>query len=127
MIVLAEIAINGAPIANTEYSPFYLKFGYHPEFWWDLPYRQEPGSDARKETVRGILHRIKDDWRMVREAFKNEQDRAATYADQRLADYQFKECQDVLIKRRRHYRGQSAVIGGRWHLGQWDLSGSRGY
>ena len=29
LIVLAEIAINGAPIANTEYSPFYLNFGYH--------------------------------------------------------------------------------------------------
>ena len=32
LIVLAEIAINGAPIANTEYSPFYLNFGYHPVF-----------------------------------------------------------------------------------------------
>jgi len=40
LIVLAEIAINGAPIANTEYSPFYLNFGYHPVFWWDLPDRQ---------------------------------------------------------------------------------------
>ena len=32
LIVLAEIATNGAPIANTEYSPFYLNFGYHPVF-----------------------------------------------------------------------------------------------
>ena len=32
IIVLAEIAINGAPIANTEYSPFYHSFGYHPVF-----------------------------------------------------------------------------------------------
>ena len=30
LIVLAEIAINGEPFANTEYSPFYLNFGYHP-------------------------------------------------------------------------------------------------
>ena len=37
LIVLAVIAINGAPIANTEYSPFYLNFGYHAVFWWDLP------------------------------------------------------------------------------------------
>ena len=42
LIVLAEIAINGAPIANTEYSPFHLNSGYHPLFWWDLPDRQEP-------------------------------------------------------------------------------------
>ena len=52
LIVLAEIAINGAPIANTEYSPFYLNLGYHPVFWWDLPDRQEPGSGTRKVAVR---------------------------------------------------------------------------
>ena len=28
LIVLAEIAITGAPTANTEYSPFYLNFGF---------------------------------------------------------------------------------------------------
>ena len=53
-----------------------------------------------------MVHRMKDDWRMVLKAFKKEQDMAAAYADRRLADYQFKECQDVLINRRRHYRGQ---------------------
>ena len=31
---------------------------------------------------------------------------AAAYADRRLADYQFKEGQDVLINRRRHNRWQ---------------------
>ena len=30
----------------------------------------------------------------------------AAYADRRRADYQFREGQDVLINRRRHYRGQ---------------------
>ena len=49
---------------------------------------------------------MKDDWKMVRAAFKKEQDMAAAYADRRRADYQFKEGQDVLINRRRHYRGQ---------------------
>ena len=92
--MLAEIAINVAPIANTEYSPFYLNFVYHPVFWWDLPDRQEPGLGARKEAVRGIVHRKKDDWKMVRAAFKKKQDRAAAYADGRRADYQFKERQD---------------------------------
>ena len=69
LIVLAEFAINEAPIANTEYSPFYLNFGYHPVFWWDLPGRQEPGPGARKEAVRCVVHRMKDDWMMVRDAF----------------------------------------------------------
>ena len=91
--MLAETAINGAPIANTEYSPFYLNFVYHPVFWCDLPDRQEPGPGARKEAVRGMVHRMKDDWKMVRAAFKKEQDRAAALADRRRADYQIKEGQ----------------------------------
>ena len=121
--MLAEIAINGAPIANTEYSPFYLNFGYHPVFWWDLPDRQEPGPGAKKEAVRRMVHRMKDDWKMVRAAFRKEQDRAAAYADQRRADYQFNEGQDVLINRTTE--DSLAVIEDRWRLKQWDLSGSR--
>ena len=54
--------------------------------------------------MRGMVHRMKDDWKMVREAFKKEQDMAEAYAARRRADYQFKEGQDVLINRRRHYR-----------------------
>ena len=53
-----------------------------------------------------MVHRMKEDWRAVREAFKNEQDSADAYADRRRVDYQFLEGQDVLINRRRHYRGQ---------------------
>ena len=83
-----------------------MNFGYHPVFWWDLPDRQEPGPGAKKEAVRGMVHRMKDDWKMVRAALKKDQDRAAAYADRRRADYQFMEGQDVLINRRRHYRGQ---------------------
>ena len=52
---------------------------------------QEPGRGAKMKAVRGMAHRMKDDWRMVSEAFKKEQDLAAAYADRRRADYQFKE------------------------------------
>ena len=75
-------------------------------FWWDLPDRQDPEAGVDKDAVRGMVHRMKVEWRMVRKAFKKEQDRAATYADRRRADYQFNEGQDVLINCRRHYREQ---------------------
>ena len=88
--MLAEIAIKEAPIANTEYSPFYLNFGYYPVFWLDFPDMQEPAPRANKEAVSGMAHRMKEDWRMVSEAFKKEQDLALAYADRRRADYQFK-------------------------------------
>ena len=70
-----------------------------------------------------MVHRMKDDWRMVRKAFKKEQDRAAACADRRRADYQFKEGQDVLINRRRHSRGQFGSGRGPLTREQWDLSG----
>ena len=117
LTVLAEIAINGAPIANTEYSPFYLNFGYHPVFWWDLPDRQEPGVGARKEAVRGMVHRMKDDWRMVR---------AAAYADRRRADYSSRKVRMCLLTAGGTTEGSSAVTEGRWRPEQWDLSGTRG-
>ena len=34
---MVEIAINNAPIANTELSPFYLNLGYHLHFRFDVP------------------------------------------------------------------------------------------
>ena len=37
LLGLAESAINSAPIANTEYTTFYVNCGYHPVLWWDLP------------------------------------------------------------------------------------------
>ena len=37
LLDMVEIAINNAPIANTELSPFHLNLGYHPHFWFDVP------------------------------------------------------------------------------------------
>ena len=50
-----------------------------------------------------MVHRMKEDWKIVRKAFKKVQDRTAAYTDRRRADYQFKEDQNVLINRRIHY------------------------
>ena len=36
LLTIVEIAINYAHLATTEYSPFYLHYGYHPIFQWDL-------------------------------------------------------------------------------------------
>jgi hypothetical protein len=106
LLVLAEIAINSAPIANTEYSPFYLNYGYHPTFWWDLPENAEPGPGAKKEVVRETVRRMRKEWVAVREAFKKEQQKALVYANRKRANYEFRVGQDVLISRRRHYKGQ---------------------
>ena len=66
-----------------------------------------------------MLHRMKDDWKMVRKEFKKEQDRAAAYADRRRADYQFKEGKTCLSIAGGTTDGSSAVTGRRWRRGQW--------
>ena len=38
LLYFVEIDITNAPVANNEYSTFYLNCGYHPVFQWDLPY-----------------------------------------------------------------------------------------
>jgi hypothetical protein len=107
LIGLAEIAINSAPIANTEYSPFYLNCGYHPAFWWDLPEGGIlPEEIPRNEAVRVITRRMSEDWKAVRGAFEKEQRRVNEYANKKRANNQFQLGQDVLINRRRHFRGQ---------------------
>ena len=48
LIVLAEIAINGAPIANTEYSPFYLNFGITQCFGGTCRTGKSRGQELRR-------------------------------------------------------------------------------
>ena len=37
VLYMVEMAINNAPIASTEFSPYYLNYGFHPVFQWDVP------------------------------------------------------------------------------------------
>ena len=37
LLEFVEIAISNATIADTELRPFYLKLGYHPQFFFDIP------------------------------------------------------------------------------------------
>ena len=48
LLDMVEIAINNAPIANTELIPFYLNLGYHPHFWFDVPNFDEVRQEGDK-------------------------------------------------------------------------------
>ena len=34
---IVEMAVNNAPLVETDFSPYYLTYGYHPTFYHDLP------------------------------------------------------------------------------------------
>ena len=47
MLDLVEMAINNAPLVDTDLSPFYLTFGYHPTMLTDvLKYTGPDAHDA---------------------------------------------------------------------------------
>ena len=48
MLDIVEIAINNAPVANTELSPFSLNLGYHPHFWFDVTKLDEARLEGDK-------------------------------------------------------------------------------
>ena len=103
-LVLVEIAINSAPIVNTEYSTYYLNYGYHPIFLWDYPDLELMTEQGEWHPVDLYILRMKLAWNEVRKAFENEKQRAAEYSNRKRADYEFRVGQDVLISKRRHYR-----------------------
>ena len=34
---IVKMAVNNAPLVETDFSPYYLTYGYHPTFYHDLP------------------------------------------------------------------------------------------
>ena len=102
---MVEIAINNAPIANTELSPFYLNLGYHPHFWLDVQHFDEVRLEGDKTIqVRDWIDKIRAEWDLVYRARYPEQERAKTFGNRKQADYKFKVGQDILINQRNHQR-----------------------
>ena len=111
LLTLVEIAINNAPIATTEYSPYYLNYGFHPVFHFDLPDAKPPPSDRRLEPLSRFLVRMQTDWEAIAKVFQANQQRTSRFANQRRLDYQFTVGQQVLVSQRHHYRSQLGPSG----------------
>ena len=80
LLDFVEIAINNAPIADTELSQFYLNLGYNPQFFFDIT-----------DLFRTLYH---------------ERARAEEMGNRKKANYKFKVGQDILINQRKHHLNQ---------------------
>ena len=100
----AEVAINSASIANTEFSPFYLNFGYHPTFYCDQKEPRYPPHGAQFEPLRQFLSRLTTTWETVRVALQKQQVKAAAMANRKRADYQFHVGDQVLVNRSKRFK-----------------------
>ena len=109
---MVEIAINNAPIANTELSHFYLNLGYHHHFWFDVPNLDEVRLEGDKTIqVNDWIAKMVADWALVFRALYHKQARAETFGHRKRADHQFKVGQDILINQRKHHRNQLGTVG----------------
>ena len=112
LLDMVEITINNAQIANTELSPFYLNLRYHHHFWFDVPNLHEVRLEGDKTIhVRDWIKKMRADWNLVYRALYHEQTRTETFGNRKLADYQFKVCQYILINQRKHHRNQLGPVG----------------
>ena len=69
---IVDMAVNIAPLVETNFSPYYLTYGYHPTFYHDLP--EFTGAEKRmKEQPRQFMARLLADWNHVSEIFRNNQ------------------------------------------------------
>ena len=111
LLPLVEIAINNAPIANTEFSPYYLNSGSHPIFHFDvLP---DTSQTVSLEPVARFVQRLHADWIAVQQALDANWERANTYVNRKRTDYTFQFGQLVLVCQQRYWRSQ---LGGRGPL-----------
>ena len=65
LLDMVEIAINNAPISNTELSPFYLNLGYYSNFWFDVPNFDEVKLEGGNTIqVRDWIKEMQADWHL---------------------------------------------------------------
>jgi len=103
-----EIAINNAPIADTEQSPFYLNLGYHPQFFCDIPdLDEERLRGEQKIYIKEWAKKLAYDWAFVFRALYHELARAEEMGDRKKANYQFNV--GPFVSERFNLRGQQHV------------------
>ena len=82
LLDMVEIAINNAPIANTELSPFYLNLGYQPHFWLDVQNFDEVRLEGDKTIpVQDWIKKLRADLDLVYRALYHEQALAETFGN----------------------------------------------
>ena len=112
VLYMVEVAINNAPIATTEFSPYFLNYGFHPVFQWDVPPTDTRLPETQRlEPLRQFLSRMKENWKAVNNVFEDLKHKAAIQANKRRTDYQFTVGQQVLVSQKEHYRSQLGPSG----------------
>ena len=69
VLPMPEIAMNAAPIPPTEYSPFFLKYGFEPVLVPDV-FSAEQAANSRTESIKEFTDRLKSQWKVTKKLLK---------------------------------------------------------
>jgi hypothetical protein len=98
ILLTAEIAINNAKHTSTGYSPYYLNYGQHPSFQFDVALTSSnstPSVDNPTATER--IEKLHIHWDQARKCLEQAQQQQSKYANQKRRDLQFKVGDKVLV------------------------------
>ena len=77
MLDVVEIAINDAPIADAELSPFYINLEYHPQFSFDIHDIDEERLIGQQTiSIKECLKKLRSDFYFVFRVLYHKQARA---------------------------------------------------
>ena len=69
------MSINNAPLGDSNHSPFYLNYGFHPTMPVDLRYIRSSAIEPQTETVKEFVTRMNQLQDFVSEFLRNNSDR----------------------------------------------------
>ncbi len=104
MLDVVEIAINNAPLVTTDFSPYFLNYGFHPTLYTDVPQFKGPVVELGPEKFRHFLKRLQTDWEHISCIFRQHRDKMVARANLHIKPHPFKPGDLVLVNSRRHTR-----------------------
>ena len=95
VVDMVEMAINNAPLLDSEYSAFYINYGFYPAMYLDLPSSSVPLLTLAEET-KLFISRLRADWKHISSLFTEQRLRMAERANRHRIEHQY-SCGDYVI------------------------------
>jgi transposase InsO family protein len=91
-LTAAQIAVNSSVQASTAFTPYYLNYGYEPNFNFNLGV-----ASIQNDAAAQLLQQLQRNLETARKNMINARDKQTHYANKYRRDFSFKEGEEVLL------------------------------
>jgi uncharacterized protein YheU (UPF0270 family) len=92
-----EIALNNAALSNSDITPYFLTYGFHPAFLSDLPRQPGDNENTPNENVENFVLRMQTIYENFARILQTEQQRISARANQGKKITLYEEGSEVLV------------------------------